>query len=125
MSAVTTSYRKTIVASSVAGLAVVAVTHAGQTFVSTLLPALFVFSLSALGWVVGVLPLSIALGGLLANFRHSTLERGGQDLFLAFNRARSEVALLDRTVRSRAVIFARLRRWLGAPAFIVGDTVQV
>ena len=125
MHAATTSYRKTIVASSVAGLAVIAVAHAGQTFVSTLLPALFVFSLSALGWVVGVLLLSIALGGLLVNFRHSKRERGEQDLFLTLNRARSEAALLDRTIRSRAVIFARLRRWLGAPAFIVGDTLQI
>lgn len=125
MFAGTTSYRKTIVASSVAGLAVIAVTHASQTFVSTLLPVLFVSSLSALGWVVGVLLLSIALGGLLANFRHSRLERGELDLFLVFNRARSEAALLDRTVRSRAVMFPKLRRWLGAPAFIVGDTVQI
>lgn len=125
MSAVTTSYRKTIVASSVAGVAVIAVAYAGQTRVSTLLPALFVFSLSALGWVVGVLLLSIAIGGLLAEFRHSRLERGELDLFLAFNKARSEAALLDGAVRSRPVMFPKLRRWLGAPAFIVGDTVQI
>lgn len=125
MSAGITSYRKTVAASSLAGLAVIAVTHAGQAFVSTLLPALLVSFLSALGWIVGVFLLSIAAGGFLAGFRHSRLERGDLDLFLAFNRARSEAALLDRTVRSKGVMFPKLRRWLGAPAVIVGDTVQI
>jgi hypothetical protein len=104
---------------------VIAVTHAGQTWVSTLLPVSFVVFLIALGWVVGMLLLLVALGGLLVDLRYSGRERGEEDLFSALNRARSEAVLLDQTVRSKAVKFPRLRRWLGAPASIVGDTVQI
>jgi len=125
MHAATTSYRKTIVASSVAGLAVIAVTYAGPTLVSAILPVWFVVLLTALGWVVGLLLLLVALGGLLVDFRYSGRERGEEDLFLALNRARSEAVSLDQTGRSKAVKFPRLRRWLGAPAYIVNDTVRI
>ena len=124
MDAATTSYRKTVVASSVAGLAVIAVTHAGQTLVSAILPVSFVVFLIALGWVVGLLLLLVALGGLVVNFRYSGRERGKEDLFLTLNRARSEAAL-DETVRSKTVKFPRFRRWLGAPAYIVNDMVRI
>lgn len=125
MHAATTSYRKTIVASFVAGLAVIAVTHAGQTVVSAILPVSFVYFLIAFGWVVSLFLLLVALGGLLVNFRYSRRGRGEEDLFLTLNKARSEAALLDRTVRTGAVKFPRLRRWLGAPAYIVNDTVRI
>src|SRR3989442_15617544 len=124
MHAATTSYRKTIVASSVAGLAVIAVTYAGPTLVSAILPVWFVVLLTALGWVVGLLLLLVALGGLLVDFRYSGRERGEEDLFLALNRARSEAVLLDQTGGSKALKFPRLRRWLGAPTYIVNDTVR-
>src|SRR5206468_11564860 len=114
MHAATTSYRKTIVASSVAGLAVIAVTHAGQTLVSAILPVGCVVLLAALGWVVGLLLLLVALGGLLVDFLYSGRERGEEDLFLALNRARLEAVSFDQTGRSKAVRFPRLRRWLGA-----------
>src|SRR5881296_3497564 len=125
MHAATTSYRKTIVASSVAGLAVIAVTYAGPTLVSAILPVWFVVLLTALGWVVGLLLLLVALGGLLVNFRYTGRERGEEDLFLALNRARSEAVSLDQTGGSKALKFPRLRRWLGAPTYIVNDTVRI
>jgi hypothetical protein len=125
MHAATASYRKTIVACSIAGLAVIAVTHAGQTLVYAILPVSFVVFLIVIGWVFGLLLLLVALGGLLVSFRYSGRERGEEDLFFVLNRTRSEAVLLDETGRSKALKFPRLRRWLGAPAYIVNDTVQI
>jgi len=123
MRAATTSYRKTIVASSVAALATIAATISGQTLMSAFLPISFMAFPIALGWLVATLLLLVALGGLLVTFRYSGRERGRQDLFLTLNRTRSEAALLDRAVRPK-VMFRSLRRWLGT-GFVVGDTVRI
>jgi len=115
-----TSYRKSILAASVAALAVISVTLAGQTFAPALVPAPVVFSLAAAGWALGAVLLLVALGGLLVYFRHTSRERGEEDLFLALNRVRSEAALSG----SGAVALPWLRRWLCSPA-VVGDTVRI
>jgi len=125
MHAATASYRKALIASSVAGMAAIAATYASQTLASGLLPAPITFVLFILGSIVGVLLLLVALGGLLAEIRHARQERGETDLFLVANRARSEVALLGRTACSRVVPLSTLRRWLGAPDFVVGDIVRI
>ena len=117
------SYRKTAVASLLACLALIAAAYLGQRFAPAIAPAPLVFLLASLGWIAGLTLLLVALGGVLAAFRHSSRERGEQDLFLALNSARSEGALLRRAGRS--VMFPWIRRWLGAPAPGVGDAVRI
>ena len=119
------SYRKTAVASLLACLALIAAAYLGQRFAPAIAPAPLVFLLASLGWIAGLTLLLVALGGVLAAFRHSSRERGEQDLFLALNSARSEAALLRRAGRSSSVMFPRIRRWLGAPAPGVGELVRI
>jgi hypothetical protein len=119
------SYRKTAVASFLACLAIISAAYLGQRFAPALVPAPLVFLLALLGWIAGLALLLVALGGVLASFRHSSRERGEQDLFLALNSARSEAALLRHSSRSAAVLFPRIRRWLGAPSPGVGDVVRI
>ena len=118
------SYRKTVVLTLVAGLAVVAATYAGQRFGPASIPAPLVFLLAAAGWIAGVTLLLVALGGVLVTFRHASGERGERDLFITLNSARSEATLLDGTARSRTGAFAALRRWLGGTP-VVGDVVRI
>ena len=119
------SYRKTTVASLLACLAIIAAAYAGQRLAPAVVPAPLVFLLASLGWIAGVALLLVALGGVLAAFRHSSRERGEQDLFLALNSARSEAAMLRQAGRSSAVMFPRMRRWLGAPSPGVGEVVRI
>jgi len=109
------SYRKTIVLSLCAGLVVLATAYAGQRFAPALIPTPLVLLFSTLGLVAGLALVLVALGGVLVSFRHSSRERGEQDLFLALNSARSESALLARAGR----------RWLGASTPRVGDAVRI
>jgi len=125
MRAATASYRRTLIASSVAGVVVIAAACAGQTLASGLLPARVALVVFILGSIVGLLLMLVALGSLLVMYRHARRERGEPDLFLAANSARSEFALLGRNASSRAVPLSTLRRWLGAPVFVVGDTVRI
>jgi hypothetical protein len=119
------SYRKTAVASFLACVALISAAYVGQRFAPAVVPAPLIFMLALLGWIAGVTLLLVALGGVLAAFRHSSRERGQQDLFLALNSARSEGALLRQAGRSSSVMFPRIRRWLGAPAPGVGDVVRI
>ena len=119
------SYGKSTVAAFVACVAIISAAYLGQRFAPAAVPAPFVFLLASLGWIAGVILLLVALGGVLAALRHSSRERGEQDLFLALNSARSEAALLRQAGRSGSVMFARVRRWLGAPAPGVGDAVRI
>src|SRR5215813_13596073 len=105
-----TSFRKTIVAAAATGLAAIALVHAGQAALSGVLPTWFTTLLVALGWIVGLSLLVIALSGILVSFRHSSRQPGEEDLFFVLNRSRSEVALLDQRVRSIHLGFSRLRR---------------
>jgi hypothetical protein len=119
------SYRKTAVASFLACVAIISAAYLGQRFAPAVVPAPLVFLLALLGWIAGATLLLVALGGVLAAFRHSSRERGEQDLFLALNSARSEAALLRQAGRSGTVMFPRVRRWLGAPVPGVGDVVRI
>ena len=111
MRAATASYRRTLIASSVAGVVVIAAACAGQTLASGLLPARVALVVFILGSIVGLLLMLVALGSLLVMYRHARRERGEPDLFLAANSARSEFALLGRNASSRAVPLSTLRRW--------------
>jgi hypothetical protein len=124
MNEVTASYRKTTVASLLAGVTVLAVTYASQKFAPAPVPAPAVFVLALLGWIVGVTLLLVALGGVLATLRHSSRERGEPDLFIALNSSRSEAALLGRA-GSLASLVAGTRRLLGARTPRVGDVVRI
>ena len=119
------SYRKTAVASFLACVAIITAAYLGQRFAPAVVPAPLVFLLALLGWIAGVVLLLVGLGGVLAAFRHSSRERGEQDLFLALNSARSEAALLRRADRPGSLVFPRIRRWLGAPVPGVGDVVRI
>ena len=119
------SYGKSTVAAFLAFVAIIATTYVAQRFAPAVVPAPLVLLLASLGWIAGLTLLLVALGGVLALFRHSSRERGEQDLFLALNSVRSEAALLGQANRSSSVMFARIRRWLGAPAPVVGDVVRI
>jgi hypothetical protein len=119
------SYGKSTLAAFLACVAIVLAAYLGQRFAPEVVPAPIVFALALLGWIAGLTLLLVALGGVLAAFRHSSRERGEQDLFLALNSPRSEAALLRQAGRSGSVVFRRIRRWLGAPAPVVGDVVRV
>lgn len=119
------SYRKTAVASFLACVAIISAAYLGQRFAPAVVPAPLVLVLALLGWMAGATLLLVALGGVLAAFRHSSRERGEQDLFLALNSARSEAAMLRQPGRSGSVMFPRIRRWLGAPAPGVGELVRI
>jgi len=119
------SYRKTTVAAFLACLAIISAAYLGQRFAPAVVPAPLVFLLALLGWIAGVTLLLVALGGVLATYRHSARERGEQDLFLALNAVRSEAALLRRAGRFGGVVFPRIRRWLGGPAPGVGEVVRI
>jgi hypothetical protein len=119
------SYGKSTVAAFLAFVALIAATYVAQRFAPAVVPAPLVLVLASLGWIAGLTLLLVALGGVLAAFRHSSRERGQQDLFLALNSARSEAALLRQVGRSSTVRFPRIRRWLGAPAPGVGDVVRI
>lgn len=119
------SYRKTVVASSVAGTAILCATYAAQRFAPAPVPAPLVLGLALLGYACGLALLLVAAGGVLATFRHSARERGERDLFIALNSARSEAALLGAARESAAATFSRIRRWLRAPAPRVGELVRI
>jgi hypothetical protein len=118
------SYRKTLIASSVAGATVVATTCAGGRYVSEHLPPSIALPLLAAALFVGALLILVGLASVLVGLRDTKRQRGEPDLFVAANSARSEIALRRPAVRS-PVAFPKLRRWLGAPAFIVGDAVRI
>jgi hypothetical protein len=119
------SYRKTTVASFLAGLAVISAAYAGQRFAPAVVPAPLIFLLALLGWAGGLALLLVAAGGVLASFRHSSRERGEPDLFITLNAPRSESALLGQDGHGRSNGFSWLRRLLGAPAPQVGDLVRI
>jgi len=119
------SYRKTTVASFLAGLAVISAAYAGQRFAPAVVPAALVFLLASLGWAGGLALLLVAAGGVLASFRHSSRERGEPDLFITLNAHRSESAMLGQDGHGGSNGFSWLRRLLGAPAPHVGDLVRI
>jgi len=124
MPAAILSYRKTAVASLLAGLAVISATLVGQLLADAYLPGTLAVLVALLGWMVGALMLLVAAAGMLVLVRHRGRERGDEDLFLRLNRAKSERALLG---RARQVRFAlrRLGRWLGASTPRVGEVVRI
>lgn len=124
MPAKNASYRKTLIISSVAGALVVAAAYAGLSMVSGQLPASVILALFAVAVFVGVLLLLLALSSLLVEYRDSRRQRGDTDLFLAANDARSEDALRGQSALS-PVRLPKLRRWLCATDFIVGDRVRI
>jgi len=65
------SYRKTTVAAFLACLAIISAAYLGQSFAPAVVPAPLVFLLALLGWIAGVTLLLVALGGVLATYRHS------------------------------------------------------
>jgi hypothetical protein len=125
MNEVTASYRKTTVSALLAGATIVAATYAGQKFAPASVPAPAVFLLALLGWISGLTLLLVALGGLVVAFRHSSRERGEEDLFIALNAARTEAALLRRAGRPGAGLLRAIRRSLGASTPRVGDLVRI
>jgi hypothetical protein len=119
------SYRKTIVLSLAAGVAVISAAYIGQRFAPAFVPAPLVLLLATLGWIAGVTLLLVALGGVVVSFRHSSQKRGERDLFITLNSARSEAALLGKAARSGSALLRRIRRWLDAATPRVGDVVRV
>ena len=119
------SYRKTTVASLLAGLAVISAAYVGQRLAPAVVPAPLIFLLALLGWAGGLALLLVAAGGVLASFRHSSRERGEPDLFITLNAHRSESALLGQDGHGRSNGFSWLRCLLGAPAPHVGDLVRI
>ncbi len=120
MQANNSSYRKTLLLSSVTGAAMVAAAIAGAGLFAPPL-ALVLFGIVAL---IGVLLLLVALASVLVERRDAARLRGEPDQFLAANNARSEDALRGPS-QSAAVALPALRRWLGAQEFVVGDRVRV
>ena len=118
------SYRKTIVISLLGGLTILVATYAGQRFAPAFIAAPLVFLLALLGWIAGVTLLLVALGGVLAIFRHLSRERGEPDLFITLNSARSETAPFHHAGRSRNLL-GRILGWLGAPVPRVGELVRI
>src|SRR4051812_31702127 len=106
------SYRKTIAASSVAGLTIIAAAYIGHRLAAGIIPAPLVFLLALLGWSAGAMLLVVALGGVLVTFRHSSRERAEPDVFIALNASRSEATLVGRRRHAGADRFAGLPRWL-------------
>jgi hypothetical protein len=87
-------------------------------------PASAALALFTLAMIAGVLLLLVALSSMLVEYRDGTRQRGEPDLFLVVNSARSENGLLGQTVRS-PVWFSTVRRWFGAPDFVVGNRVRI
>jgi hypothetical protein len=125
MSEAIASYRKTVILSLLGACALITAAYIGQRLAPPIVPQPLVFLLALLGWGCGLMLLLVAIGGLLATFRHSSRERGEQDLYITLNAARSEAALLSRAGRSRTSIFAEIRRWMSAQTPRVGELVRI
>lgn len=124
MQAKNSSYRKTLILSFVAGAAMLVIAYAVKQWAPGLLPVAVGGLLFVLAIVAAIVLLLVALAGLLVEVRDGRRERGEADLFLAANHSRSEDALRDSSTPV-SLPFATLRRWLGAPQFVVGERVRV
>jgi hypothetical protein len=119
------SYRKTLIASTVAAISLFIMAYATESLMLRFLPASMGFLLIGAATIFGMFLLLVALSSLLAIYRHVRLANGGRDLFLSANADRSDTALVARKNPTRSIPFPSIRRLMGAPAYVVGDMVRI
>jgi hypothetical protein len=115
------SFAKTSISAAGSGLFVIVATH---LIVPGGFPAVTAL-VEAVGWVIGALFETVALGGVIALYRDHGERKGRADLFLSANEAHSEQAL----TMERPAFGIRVRRGLRGLAkgrwALIGDRVEV